>query len=100
MKEALPLTHWEGPLLPAQPPLHFLEPQSLAQTPQLWKDFPPPPWAPPGGSLSRQLAINYQRGWGRGSPRWAAPGTPEEPPCTHWALRNPHHSLLTQRQRE
>lgn len=33
MMEALPLTHWEGPLLSAQPPHHVLEPQSLAWTP-------------------------------------------------------------------
>lgn len=49
MTEALPLTHRKGPLLPAQPPLHVLEPQSLARTPQLWQGFPPPPWARPGG---------------------------------------------------
>lgn len=49
--KAWPLTHRKGPLLPSQPPLHILEPQSLEWIPQLWQDFPPPPWAPPSGSL-------------------------------------------------
>lgn len=110
LRGALPLTHrdpWRGrspPTLPAFPSM-LQNPQSLAMntlapvgSPS--SPFPPVLTVPPSGSLSQQLAINYQRGWGRGSPRWAAPGTPEGPPCTHWGLRSPHHSLLTQRQRE
>lgn len=87
--------------LPSHPaaPSHSRTLKPGMDTPAL-EGFPSTPVGTPSGSLPRQLAINYQRGWGRGSPRWAAPGTPEEPPCTHWALRSPHHSLLTQRQRE
>ena len=109
LREAQPLTRQDPSWGLSPPPrlfLHAPEPPksghghpSSSGVPLL--PIPSGPEGTPSGSLSRQSAIgNYQRGWERGSPRWAAPETPEGPPCTHWGLRSPHHSLLTQRQRE